>query len=426
MTRQARSVGAGGAAANDIGRDSSSRQPESGDRGLILGEYRLFFHRPHMNLHEYQSKEVFREYGIPVPSGKAARSAEEAVAAAKELGGKLWVVKAQVHAGGRGKAGGVKLARDLDAVRAATSDMLGQRLVTKQTGPEGLPIETVYVETGSDIDREIYLSLTLNRERGRIAVIASSAGGMDIEEVAEHQPEKILRVDINPAAGLLPYQCRKLGYGLGFKGPQIGKFQSILMALYRIYLERDAALLEVNPLIVTKSGELIALDAKINIDANAVFRQKALAAMRDPSQEDPIERQAAEHDLNYVSLDGDIACMVNGAGLAMATMDLIKLHGGNPANFLDVGGTATAERVTAAFRLILSNARARAILVNIFGGIVRCDVIAEGIIQAVKNAGVNLPVVVRLEGTNADKARALLAASGLAITVAKDVSDAAT
>jgi succinyl-CoA synthetase beta subunit len=360
-----------------------------------------------------------------VPAGKAARSAEEAVAAAQSLGGKLWVVKAQVHAGGRGKAGGVKLARDLDTVRSATADMLGQRLVTKQTGPEGLPIETVYVESGSDIEREIYLSLTLNRERGRVAVIASAAGGMDIEEVAEHEPEKILRVDIDPAAGLQPYQCRKLAFGLGFKGPQVGQFQKILMALYRIYLERDAALLEVNPLIVTKSGDLVALDAKINIDANAMFRQKKLGEYRDPSQEDPIEREASEHDLNYVSLDGDIACMVNGAGLAMATMDLIKLHGGNPANFLDVGGGATAERVTEAFKLILSNKKVRAILVNIFGGIVRCDLIAEGVMIAVKQVGVGVPVVVRLEGTNADQAREMLAHSALAITPATDLTDAA-
>ena len=378
-----------------------------------------------MNLHEYQSKEVFREFGIPVPAGKPARSAEEAVAAAQSLGGNLWVVKAQVHAGGRGKAGGVKLARDLDTVRSATADMLGQRLVTKQTGPEGLPIETVYVEAGSEIDREIYLSLTLNREKGRVAVIASAAGGMDIEEVAEHSPEKILRVDISPSAGLQPYQCRKLAFGLGFKGPQVGKFQQMLTALYRIYLERDAALLEVNPLIVTKTGELVALDAKINIDANAIFRQKKLAELRDPSQEDPIERQASEHDLNYVSLDGDIACMVNGAGLAMATMDLIKLHGGNPANFLDVGGGATAERVTEAFKLILSNKKVRAILVNIFGGIVRCDLIAEGVMIAVKQVGVAVPVVVRLEGTNADKAREMLAHSALAITPATDLTDAA-
>lgn len=378
-----------------------------------------------MNLHEYQAKELFRSYGIPVPAGRVAASAEEAAAAAQKLGGGVWVVKAQVHAGGRGKAGGVKLAKDLDTVRAATSGMLGTRLVTKQTGAEGLPVERVYVESGSQIAREIYLSLTLNRERGRIAVIASAAGGMDIEEVAEHTPEKILAVNVDPAAGLQPYQCRKLAFGLGLSGSQIGELQAILLGLYRLYLEKDASLVEVNPLIVTQDGKLVALDAKINIDANAVFRHPDLAKLRDTSQEDPMELKASEHDLNYVSLDGNIACMVNGAGLAMATMDLIKLHGGDPANFLDVGGGATAERVTAAFELILSNSRVRAILVNIFGGIVRCDLIAEGIIQAVKNVGVKVPVVVRLEGTNAPKARETLLHSGLAITAAQDLTDAA-
>jgi succinyl-CoA synthetase beta subunit len=378
-----------------------------------------------MNLHEYQAKDVFRKFGIPVPEGRVAASADEAVAAAEALGGAVWVVKAQVHAGGRGKAGGVKVARDLDSVRAAAKGMLGQRLVTKQTGEDGLPIGNVYVESGSDIEREIYLSLTLNREKGRIAVIASAAGGMDIEEVAAHTPEKILTVNVDPAAGLQPYQCRKLAFGLGFSGKQIGEFQSILMGLYKLYLEKDASLVEVNPLIVTKQGKLLALDAKINIDANALFRQPELAKMRDPSQEDPMERRASEHDLNYVSLDGDIACMVNGAGLAMATMDLIKLHGGQPANFLDVGGGATAERVTVAFELILSNPKVRAILVNIFGGIVRCDIIAEGIITAVKKVGVQVPVVVRLEGTNAPQAREMLASSGLTITAAADLTDAA-
>ncbi len=379
-----------------------------------------------MNLHEYQAKDLFREYQVPVPPGRVARSPEEAVAAAQALGGNSWVVKAQVHAGGRGKAGGVKLARDVDAVRAAAAAMLGQRLVTKQTGAEGLPIDSVYVESGSDIAREIYLSLTLNRERGRIALIASSAGGMDIEEVAQKTPERILRIDIHPAAGLQPYQCRKIAFGLGLKGAQIGEFQAIAMALYRMYLERDCSLLEVNPLIVTKDGKLMALDAKFNVDANAIYRQKALAALRDIHQEDAMERKASEHDLNYVSLDGDIACMVNGAGLAMATMDLIKLHGGAPANFLDVGGGATADRVTAAFNLILSNPKVRAILVNIFGGIVRCDLIAEGVMAAVKNVGVKVPVIVRLEGTNAQQARAMLAKSGLAITAANDLTDAAT
>jgi succinyl-CoA synthetase beta subunit len=379
-----------------------------------------------MNLHEYQSKRIFAEFGVPVPAGRVASTEAEAAAAAAELPGPVWVVKAQVHAGGRGKAGGVKLCRSAPEVAEAAGAMLGRRLVTPQTGAAGLPVHQVYVESGSAIARELYLSVLLDRERSRIAFVASAAGGMNIEEVAAKEPEKILRVDVDPAAGLQGYQCRRLAFGLGLEGRQVAEFERIARALYRLYLERDLSLVEINPLIVTKDGALVALDAKINVDANALFRQPALAALRDPSQEDGMEREAAEHELNYVSLDGNIACMVNGAGLAMATMDLIKLHGGEPANFLDVGGTATADRVTAAFRLILSNARARAILVNIFGGIVRCDVIAEGIIQAVKVAGVNLPVVVRLEGTNADKARALLAASGLAITVARDVSDAAT
>ena len=378
-----------------------------------------------MNLHEYQAKDVFRNYGIVVPAGRVAANADEAVKAAEALGGSVWVVKAQVHAGGRGKAGGVKVARDLDTVRSAAQGMLGTQLVTKQTGPEGLPVETVYVESGSEIEREIYLSLTLNRERGRIALIASSAGGMDIEEVAAKTPEQILTVNIHPAAGLQGYQCRQLAFGLGLKGTQIAEFQVMAMGLYKLYIEKDASLVEVNPLIVTKSGSLMALDAKINIDANAVFRHPDIAKLRDANQEDPMERRASEHDLNYVSLDGDIACMVNGAGLAMATMDLIKLHGGQPANFLDVGGGATSERVTAAFQLILSNPKVRAVLVNIFGGIVQCDLIADGVINAVKNVGVNVPVVVRLEGTNADKAREMLATSGLTITAATDLTDAA-
>ena len=378
-----------------------------------------------MNLHEYQAKDVFRSYGIPVPAGRVATSAEEAAAAARALGGAVWVVKAQVHAGGRGKAGGVKLARDVEAVRAAAAAMLGKRLVTAQTGPEGLPVERVYVESGSEIAREIYLSLTLNRERGRIALIASAAGGMDIEEVAHKTPEKILTANIHPAAGLQAYQARELAFGLGLSGAQITQFQSLTKALYRLYLDKDLSLVEVNPLIVTPTGSLVALDAKINVDANALFRQDELARLRDASQEDPMERRASEHDLNYVSLDGDIACMVNGAGLAMATMDLIKLHHGRPANFLDVGGGATSERVTAAFELILSNSRVRAVLVNIFGGIVRCDTIADGVINAVKKVGVKVPVVVRLEGTNAQLARAKLASSGLTITAAADLTDAA-
>jgi succinyl-CoA synthetase beta subunit len=378
-----------------------------------------------MNLHEYQSKQLFAEYAIPVPAGLVASTPAEAVAAAERLGGSLWVVKAQVHAGGRGKAGGVKVTRDLDAVRAATKAMLGTVLVTHQTGPEGLPVHQVYVELGSKISREIYLSVVLNREAGRIAFVASAAGGMDIEEVAQHTPEKIIRVNVHPTAGLQDFQCRQLAFGLGLEGAQIARFGKIAHALYRLYLERDASLVEINPLIVTADGDLLALDAKINIEDNALFRHQDLAAMRDPTQEDAMERQAAEHELNYVSLDGNIACMVNGAGLAMATMDLIQLHGGSPANFLDVGGGATKERVSAAFKLILSNARVTAILINIFGGIVRCDMIAEGIIAAVKEVGVSLPVIVRLEGTNAPRARELLATSGLAITAASDLTDAA-
>jgi succinyl-CoA synthetase beta subunit len=378
-----------------------------------------------MNLHEYQAKQIFHAYGIPVPAGKVAASAEEAAAAAEALGGSVWVVKAQVHAGGRGKAGGVKLARDLEAVGAAAAAMLGKRLVTAQTGADGLPVERVYVESGSDIAREIYLSLTLNRETSRVALIASAAGGMDIEEVAHKTPEKILAVSVHPAAGLQPFQARELAFGLGLSGTQIGEFTALGGALYRLYLEKDLSLVEVNPLIVTRAGALVALDAKINVDANAIFRHPELAALRDATQEDPMERRASEHDLNYVSLDGDIACMVNGAGLAMATMDLIKLHGGQPANFLDVGGGATSERVTAAFELILSNSRVRAVLVNIFGGIVRCDIIADGVIKAVKKVGVKVPVVVRLEGTNAETARAMLAKSGLTITPAEDLTDAA-
>jgi succinyl-CoA synthetase beta subunit len=378
-----------------------------------------------MNLHEYQAKKILANYGVPVPEGLVAANPDEAEAAARALGGEAWVVKAQVHAGGRGKAGGVKLVRTLSEVSAAAAAMIGQRLVTKQTGAAGLPIDKVYVEAGSEIARELYLSFTLNRERGRIAVVASSAGGMDIEQVAHDTPEQILSVAIHPAAGLQPWQCRQLGYGIGLKADQVTQLQAIMLALYRLYLDKDASLIEINPLIVTRAGRLMALDCKLDIEANALFRQPEMAALRDLNQEDPAERVASEHELNYVSLDGDIACMVNGAGLAMATMDLIKLQGGKPANFLDVGGGATAERVSAAFELILSNPRVRAILVNIFGGIVRCDLIADGIIAAVRDVGVHVPVVVRLEGTNAVEARAKLAAGSLAISAAKDLTDAA-
>ena len=378
-----------------------------------------------MNLHEYQSKQIFAQYGIPVPAGRVVSTADEAVAAARELGGSAWVVKAQVHAGGRGKGGGVKVVKHLDEVGNAAGAMLGKRLVTPQTGPEGLPVDKVYVEAASAIAQELYLSLVLNRESGRVTFIASAAGGMDIEEVAARSPERIISISVHPAAGLQSYQCRRLAFGLGLSGEQVEEFARIAQPLYRLYVERDASLVEINPLIITRERRLVALDAKINIDANALFRQPELAALRDPSQEDPMELEASKHDLNYVSLDGDIACMVNGAGLAMATMDLIKLHGGEPANFLDVGGGATAERVSVAFKLILSNPKVRAILVNIFGGIVRCDLIAEGVVAAAGELGVKVPLVVRLQGTNAEQGRGILEKSGLDITPAETLREAA-
>jgi succinyl-CoA synthetase beta subunit len=368
---------------------------------------------------------LFAEYGIPVPQGIAVESADAAVAAAEKLGGDLWVVKAQVHAGGRGKAGGVKLARSADEVRQYATDMLGTQLVTHQSGPEGLPVNVVYIEEGSEIERELYLSMLLDREVSQVSFIASAAGGMDIEQVAVESPEQIFTVAISPDAGLQPYQARQLAFGLELNKTQSRQFAGLVQNLYRLFEECDASLVEVNPLIINGAGDVIALDGKINIDDNALFRQKRLTEMRDPTQEDEKEREAAEHDLSYVSLDGNIACMVNGAGLAMATMDLIKLHGGEPANFLDVGGGATSERVANAFKLILSNENVAAILVNIFGGIVRCDLIAEGIISAVKEVGVSVPVVVRLEGTNVDKGRALLADSGLDIISAENLTDAA-
>jgi succinyl-CoA synthetase beta subunit len=378
-----------------------------------------------MNLHEYQSKQLFARYGIPVPAGYPAHTADDAVEAAKDLGGAAWVVKAQVHAGGRGKGGGVKVARSLGEVKEHASRMLGSRLVTHQTGADGLPVHTVLIESASQIARELYLSLLVDRGSERIVYMASADGGMDIEAVAANTPERIFRTTVHPAAGVQPYQARQLAFGLGLTAEQLPAFGRIVGALHKLFVERDASLVEVNPLIVTQDGRIVALDAKINIEDNALFRQPELLASRDPTQEDEMERVAHEHELNYVSLDGDIACMVNGAGLAMATMDLIKLHGGRPANFLDVGGGATSERVAAAFKLILSNRNVRAILVNIFGGIVRCDLIADGIISAVKEVGVSVPVVVRLEGTNVEKGRALLSGSGLAIIAATDLTEAA-
>ncbi|MAF84485.1 MAG: ADP-forming succinate--CoA ligase subunit beta [Gammaproteobacteria bacterium] len=378
-----------------------------------------------MNLHEYQAKQLFARYGVPVTKGEVASTPAQAAAAAGRLGGDLWVVKAQVHAGGRGKAGGVKLVRSAEEVAAAADAMLGQRLTTKQTGAEGLPINQVFVEAGSKVERELYLSMLVDRSKERIAIMVSQDGGMDIEEVAANTPERIITVAVHPAAGLQPYQARQLGFALDLDGAQLKQFIPLVQNLYRMFDVSDASLVEINPLIVNTDGDLLALDAKINIEENALFRQPDLQAQRDTSQEDQIERSAAEHDLNYVSLDGNIACMVNGAGLAMATMDLIKLHGGEPANFLDVGGGATPDRVAAAFKLILTNPAVAAILVNIFGGIVRCDDIANGIIQAVREIGISVPVVVRLEGTNVEAGKALLAKSGLDIMAADDLTDAA-
>ncbi len=378
-----------------------------------------------MNLHEYQAKALFAQFGIPVPAGRVAASSAEAVAAAETLGGEVWVVKAQVHAGGRGKAGGVRLARSTAEVGEHAAALLGTKLVTHQSGAAGLPIDTVYVEEGSTIDRELYLSLVVDRDSERVVIMASAAGGMDIEALAADTPEQILTAELHPAGGLADYQARALAFGLGLNKSQQQELGDILAKLVKLFFDCDASLVEVNPLIVNGAGNVVALDAKINVEDNALFRQTSLEALRDLAQEDDKEREARDHDLNYVSLDGDIACMVNGADLAMATMDLIKLHGGEPANFLDVGGGATAERVTEAFKIILANPNVQAILVNIFGGIVRCDLIAEGIIAAVREIGVDVPVVVRLEGTNVKKGRQLLADNDLPILAADDLTDAA-
>ncbi|MEW8290178.1 MAG: ADP-forming succinate--CoA ligase subunit beta [Candidatus Thiodiazotropha endolucinida] len=378
-----------------------------------------------MNLHEYQAKSLFASHGIPVPQGQSVSSPNDARTAAQGLGGDIWVVKAQAHTGGRGKAGGVKLARSLDEAEEAAREILGMTLVTKQTGPQGLPVNSILVEEGSDIARELYLGALLDRSRSRITFMASAAGGMNIEEVAAETPEKILTTTVNPSTGMLPFQCRKLAFGLGLTGSQIKQFSKIMMSLYRLYLDKDVSLIEINPLIVTSSGDLVALDAKINLDSNALYRHQELAALRDITQEDEKEAAAAIHDLNYITLDGNIGCMVNGAGLAMATMDMVKLHGGEPANFLDVGGGTTAERVTEAFKLILSDTKVKTVLVNIFGGIVRCDLIAEGIITAARTIGVTAPVVVRLEGTNAQQGLEMLESSGLDFLTANDFTEAA-
>jgi len=378
-----------------------------------------------VNLHEFQSKKLFAGYKIPVPHGVAVESADEARKAAMEMGGDRWVVKAQAHTGGRGKAGGVVVASSADEVATEAERMLSHRLVTKQTGDAGLPVSFILVEEPSDIQRELYLSVLVDRETRRILVMASQAGGMNIEEVAEETPEKILTTTIDPAAGLQGYQCRQLGFGLGLEGDQMKQFAKLLSGLVTLFEKEDCSLVEINPLIVNGEGNLVALDAKINLDSNALYRHADLLAMRDISQEDAREAAAAEHDLNYITLDGNIGCMVNGAGLAMATMDVVKLHGGLPANFLDVGGGTTAARVAEAFKIILSDDKVKAVLVNIFGGIVRCDLIAEGIITAVKELGLEVPVVVRLEGTNAEKGRDMLQTSGLNLIAAAGLTEAA-
>jgi succinyl-CoA synthetase beta subunit len=378
-----------------------------------------------MNLHEYQSKQLFTKYGIPVSKGQPASSVSEAREAAQALGGDRWVVKAQVHAGGRGKVGGVVLVDSLDQVETEANRLLGSMLVTKQTGESGLPINMLLIEEPTPIARELYLSVLVDRATRRVLFMASPAGGMNIEEVAEETPEQIHTITVDPAAGLQGYQARKLAFALGLEGTQIRQFQSFVNGLYNLFIHSDASLVEVNPLVVTEEGNLIALDAKINIDGNATYRQPDILAMRDISQEDAREAAAAEHDLNYITLDGNIGCMVNGAGLAMATMDLVQLKGGKPANFLDVGGGTTAERVAEAFKLILSDDKVEGVLVNIFGGIVRCDLIAEGIIAAVKEVDIKVPLVVRLEGTNAPQGLEILASSGLAITTAADLNEAA-
>ncbi len=378
-----------------------------------------------MNLHEYQAKQLFAEYGLPVSASGVAASPDEAVAAARKIGGDKWVVKAQVHAGGRGKAGGVKLATSEDEVRAFASQWLGQRLVTYQTDAQGQPVSRILVEACVDIAQELYLGAVVDRATRRIVFMASTEGGVEIEKVAAQTPKKILKASIDPLTGAQAYQGRELAFRLGLAGEQIKQFTGLFLSLARLFQELDLALLEINPLVITKSGALNCLDGKINVDGNALFRQQKLENMHDSSQDDPREAEAAQWGLNYVALDGNIGCLVNGAGLAMGTMDIVQLHGGSPANFLDVGGGATTERVTEAFKLILSDDKVEAVLVNIFGGIVRCDLIAEGIAGAVSEVGVKVPVIVRLEGNNAEQGRKLLAQSDFNITAADSLADAA-
>ena len=387
-----------------------------------------------MNIHEYQAKELLRRYGVAVLEGHVAWNAEEAAAAAAKLPGPVYVVKSQIHAGGRGAGrfkedpngkGGVRVVKSVADVKAAADAMIGKTLVTKQTGPAGKLVSRVYIEDGCDIARELYLGLLVDRATSRLTIMASTEGGMEIEEVAEKHPEKILKVAIDPASGVSGFHARKLAFGLGLTGKQVSSFTKFVLALYGAFVELDCAIVEINPLVVTGGGEIVALDAKVSFDDNALFRHKDLEALRDDSEMDPKELDAVKNDLNYVALDGEIGCMVNGAGLAMATMDIIKLYGSSPANFLDVGGTATAARVTEAFRIITSDANVKAILVNIFGGIAKCDMIATGIVEATKTLSLKVPLVVRLEGTNVDLGKKILAESGLAIIAADNLADAA-
>ncbi|AOE49670.1 ADP-forming succinate--CoA ligase subunit beta [Kangiella sediminilitoris] len=378
-----------------------------------------------MNLHEYQGKQLFREYGLPVSEGYAVDNPQSAFEAAGQIGGDMWVVKAQVHAGGRGKAGGVKLVKTKEEVKEFAKQWLGKNLVTYQTDANGQPVSKILVESCTDIDKELYLGAVIDRSSRRVVFMASTEGGVEIEKVAEETPEKILKATIDPLVGPQPYQGRELAFQLGLEGKQVKQFTHIFIQLAKMFVEKDLSLLEINPLVIKEDGDLHCLDAKINIDGNALYRHNKLAEMHDPSQEDEREAHAAKFELNYVALDGNIGCMVNGAGLAMGTMDIIKLHGGEPANFLDVGGGATKERVTEAFKIILSDENVKAVLVNIFGGIVRCDLIAEGIIGAVKDVGIEDPVVVRLEGNNAELGTKVLAESGLNIIAAESLTDAA-
>ncbi len=378
-----------------------------------------------MNIHEYQAKGVLAQYGVTVPRGGVAYTPQEATKIAQDLGGPVWVVKAQIHAGGRGKGGGVKVVKSLDELKSAASSMIGMTLVTPQTGPQGRLVRRIYVEEGADIARELYLGMLVDRGTSRVSIMASTEGGMDIEEVAAKSPEKITVITIDPATGIQPFHARKVAFALGLEGDQVKATVRFVLGAYKAFMATDASLLEINPLVITGSGGVVALDAKMNFDDNALFRHKDIAELRDENEEDPAEIEAQKHDLNYIKLDGSIGCMVNGAGLAMATMDIIKLFGGAPANFLDVGGGASKERVTEAFKIILSDANVEGILVNIFGGIMRCDVIAEGVVAAARDVSLHVPLVVRLEGTNVELGKEILAKSGLPIITGDDLGDAA-